>query len=170
MPPLTPFSWAVALTAFAAILCGLFGARGLPGAWRRRVSLLALLAGVGVIARVAVAGQALQSRDPPIQPAIALVCAVAGLLAAGAAFWGLRAPERQGWRPPVLAAIAGAALAALGVASGARLPIGAGLGLLATALIAAGWPRKPNGFDPRSAVAGLGASAVLWAACLSSLV
>lgn len=168
-PPLTPTGWGVAAGAAFAALWGLAGARGLAGAWRRRVAVLVLMASAGLIARAFIA---------PPQPVYALsfdarvygwavAFEIAGVVLAALA---LRAPDRRGLIAPVIAVITGLHFIGLWAATGQRLFLGTTFGLCAAGVIALGWPRRPGAAaDPRLAIAGLGSAFVLWAACLSSL-
>lgn len=166
---MTPTGWGVAIGAGFAALWGLAGASALPDAWRRRVSLIVLMASAGLAARAVVA---------PPQPAWALQFdatlygAAAALAALGVlvAVLALRQRERRGFLAPVTALIVGLHVIGLWAAAGQRLFLGVACGLAAAALIALGWPRRPGGADPRLAISGLGSALVLWAACLSSLV
>jgi hypothetical protein len=167
--PLTPTGWGVAAGAVFAALWGLVGARGLAGAWRRRIAVLVLMASAGLVARALIA---------PPQPAYAqrfdahiygyaVAFEIVGVVLAALA---LRAPGRRGLLAPVLAIITGLHFVGLWLATGQRLFVGVTLGLCAAGLIALGWARRPNSAaDPRLAIAGLGSAFVLWAACLSSL-
>jgi hypothetical protein len=166
---LTPAGWGVAIGALFAVVWGLAGARALPGAWRRRVSLLSLMAGAGLAARAVVAPPSptfAQHFDGTIY-GVAVVLMLAGIIVAGRL---LRGPERRGLLAPTAALIVGLHFIGLWAATGQKLFFGVACGLSAAALIAFGWPRRPNGYDPRLAIAGLGSALVLWAACLSSLV
>ena len=168
-PPLTPTGWGLAAGATFAALWGLAGARGLAGAWRRRIAVLVLMASAGLIARAFIA---------PPQPAYAMrfEAPVYGYAAAfeivGVVLSALllRAPGRRALIAPVIAIVTGLHFIGLWIATGQRLFLGVTLGLCAAGLIALGWPRRPGGAaDPRLAIAGLGSALVLWAACLSSL-
>jgi hypothetical protein len=165
---MTPTGWGVAIGAGAAALWGLAGASALPGAWRRRISLIVLMASAGLIARAVVAPPSaafLQRFDPTIDGAAAAFEAL-GVLAAALL---LRGRERRGWLAPVIALVTGLHFIGVWAATSQRLFLGAACGLGAVALIALGWPRRPDGYDPRLAISGLGSALVLWAACLSSL-
>jgi hypothetical protein len=168
-PSLTPAGWGVAAGAAFAALWGLAGARGLAGAWRRRVAVLVLMGCAGVIARAVIAPPqpAYAMRfDAPVY-GYALAFGIAGVVLAALA---LRAPGRRGFIAPVVAIIMGLHVIGLWIATGQRLFLGVTLGLSAAGLIALGWPSRPGGTaDPRLAIAGLGSAIVLWAACLSSL-
>jgi len=168
-PPLSPTGWGVAAGAAFAALWGLAGARGLAGAWRRRIAVLVLMASAGLIVRAFIAPPqpAYAMRfDAPVYGCAAAFEIVGVLLAAFA----LRAPARRGLLAPVVAILTGLHFIGLWIATGQRLFLGVTLGLCAAGLIALGWPRRPGGgADPPLAIAGLGSAFVLWAACLSSL-
>jgi hypothetical protein len=166
---LTTSGWGVAVGATFAALWGLAGARGLAGAWRRRIVVLVLMACAGLIARSVIAPpqRAFAMRfDAPVYGFAAAFELVGVMLAALA----LRAPGRRGLIAPVVAIITGLHFIGLWIATGQRLFLGLTFGLCAAGLIALGWPVRPGGAaDPRLAIAGLGSAFVLWAACLSSL-
>jgi hypothetical protein len=165
---MTPSGSAVAIGAVLAAASGLAGASALAGAWRRRVSLLVLMASAGLAARAVV--------SPPATPpflrfdsaiyGIALAFEAVGVLTAATL---LRGP-RRGLLPPVIAIVTGLHVLGLWAAAGRKLFLGLALGLCAAGFIALGWPRRPGGPDPRLPIAGLGSAFVLWAACLSSFL